>query len=275
MKLKDYMKGRLSEDERKLLPRAFDIIGDIAIIEIPAGLRKKRKDIAKALKAMHPRLKTVCNKTGERAGEYRLPSLELLLGKETLTEHREHGCRFRVDVRDAYFSGREATERQRVAAQVRPGERVLTMFSGVCPSPIIISKAQPGIEKAVGVELNPKAHALALENIRLNRAYGKVEAYCGDVREVCPKLGMKFDRIIMPLPKGAHEFLDVAFDVAKEGAVIHFYHWDREDDPFTGALRIVKAEARKAGRKVRVLGKHLVLPYGPRVWKICIEFRVS
>jgi tRNA (guanine37-N1)-methyltransferase len=277
MKLKDVLRDKLGKEELELVPRAFDIVGDVAIIEVPPELKKRKRDIALALKKLHPRVKTVCNKTGERSGKYRLPSLEVLVGKETETEHIEYGCRFRVDVGKAYFSGREGTERQRIAGKVKPGERVLVMFSGVCPSPIIIAKKQPKIAKVYGVEINPEAVEYARENIRMNRVPLLVEALCGDVRDVCPGLvrgGNRFDRIVMPLPKGAHEFLDVALKCVKKNGIIHFYHWDREDDLYTKALKIIENECKKAGLKCRILEKRKVLPYGPRIWKICIDFRV-
>ncbi len=143
MKLREALKGKVPDGKLAMVPSSFDIVGDVAIIEIPGELGRWKKDIAKALKGLHPRIAAVCNKTGERSGDYRLQSLELLLGTKTETEHLEYGCRFRVDVRKAYFSGREATERQRIAGMVKPGERVLVMFSGVCPSPIIIARRIP------------------------------------------------------------------------------------------------------------------------------------
>jgi tRNA (guanine37-N1)-methyltransferase len=275
MKLHDFLKDKLSRAELELVPRAFDIIGDIAIIEIPAELKKRKSVIAKALKSLNPRIKTVCNKTGERSGEFRLQALEILLGKETTTEHREAGCMFRLDVKKTYFSGREATERQRIASQIKPGESVLVMFSGVGPSPITIAKTQPKVDKVYGVDINPEANRYALENVRINRVQLKVEPICGDVRQVCPKLKLKFDRILMPLPKGAHAFLDVAFRCLKKGGIIHFYHWDKEEDLYTNALKFVQTAAKKTGKKVKILQKKRVLPYGPRVWKTCIDFRVG
>ena len=47
--------------------------------------------------------------------------------------------------------------------------------------------------------------------------------FCGDAAEIVPSLGLKFDRILMPLPKDAGLFLDVALSAAKPNAVIHFY----------------------------------------------------
>lgn len=274
MKLKDALKDKLTKKELVLVPRAFDITGDIAIIDIPPELDKKKKEIAKALKAIHPSIKTVCRKTGERSGDYRLHELKVILGRSTETEHKESGCRFRLDVKSTYFSGREGTERQRIAAQVKPKEKVLVMFSGVCPFPIVIGKVQPSVDSVVGVELNPDAHRYALDNVRINRAQMKVEPILGDVRKACAGLKGKFDRILMPLPKGAQDFLDVAISCAKKGGIVHFYYRDREDDPYTEALKLIRAEAKKAGRKVRILGKQKVLPYGPRIWKICIDFQV-
>ena len=274
MKLKDVLKEKLTKKELDLVPSAFDIIGDIAIIEIPKELGKRRHDIANALRKAHPRIKTVCSKTGERSGDYRLPSLETVLGKDTKTEHKEFGCRFRTDVKNAYFSPRESAERQRIAAQVKPNEKVLVMFSGVCPSPIIMAKVQPEVKKITAVELNPAAHEFALENIRINRVQLKVNPLCGDVRKVCPALREKFDRIVMPLPKGAHAFLDVAFSCIKKNGIIHFYHCDRKEDLYSGALDIIRKEAKKAGKNVKILNKRKVLPYGPRIWKICIDFKV-
>ncbi|UCD03436.1 MAG: class I SAM-dependent methyltransferase family protein [Candidatus Aenigmatarchaeota archaeon] len=274
MKLKEALKDVLSEEELKLAPRAFDIVGDVAIIEVPAELRKHRKKIAEAIKKTHPRLQTVCNKKGERSGDYRLSDLELILGKDTETEHTEFGGRFKTDVRKAYFSVRESTERQRIAKMIKPGEKVLVMFSGVSPSPIIYARFQPKVEKVYGIDMNPDAHRYAEQNVIINKVRDKVVPLLGDVRKVATSLKTKFDRITMPLPKGAHGFLDVAFSCIKNKGVIHFYHWDHEDKLYDGALEIIRKEAKKAKKKVKILDRRKILPYGPRIWKICVDFRV-
>jgi tRNA (guanine37-N1)-methyltransferase len=274
MNMKDVLKDKLTEKELAQVPRAFDIVGDVAIIEIPDELRKHRKKIAEALAKVNSNVRAVCNKKTGRSGDYRLNDIEVLLGKNTETEHRENGCRFRLDVRKAYFSVRESTERQRIGGMIKPGENVLVMFSGVGPSPVVYAKMQPGLNKVYGVELNPDAHRYARENVRINRVQAKVVPVCGNVRKTVPKLGVKFDRIAMPLPKGAHEFLDVAFGAAKKNGVIHFYHFDFENVLYDRALEYVHNAALKAKKKVKILDKRKVLPYGPRIWKICVDFRV-
>ncbi len=274
MNMKDILKERLSKEELSKVPRAFDVVGDVAIIEIPFELKHRKMDIAEALLKVNKHVKTVCDKYGERSGDYRLNELEILIGKSTVTEHKENNCRFRVDLSKAYFSARESTERLRIGRMIKPGENVLVMFSGVCPSPITYARMQKKIGSAYGVELNPDAHRYAEENVRLNKVKDKVIPLCGNVRELCPKLGKKFDRITMPLPKGAYEFLDTVFEVAAMGCVVHFYYYDRQEALYGKALEYVENAAKKAKRKIKILDKRKVLPYGPRIWKVCVEFMV-
>jgi tRNA (guanine37-N1)-methyltransferase len=83
----------------------------------------------------------------------------------------------------------------------------------------------------------------------------------------------KFDRILMPLPKSAEDFLEDALKVSKKGTIIHFYYFLPEDK-FSEAERLVDEECKKAGkewRKIRLVkcGQH-----APRVFRICLDFEV-
>ncbi len=119
--------------------KSFDVIGDIAIIEVPAGMNAKK--VAKEILESNNGIKVVCKKASERKGEYRTRDLEVIAGeKRTTTTHTEHGCKFMMDVAKAYFSPRELSERQRIANLVKDGESVLVMFSGVRALPVIIAK---------------------------------------------------------------------------------------------------------------------------------------
>ncbi len=272
MNLKEMLRGILSEEEAGRMVRGFDIIGDVAIIEIPEELRGRKKEIAEAVKRIHKSVKTVLMKSGEREGRFRLRRFETLLGGETVTEHREHGCRFRLDVRTCYFSPREATERQRVAEKVKAGESVLVMFAGIGPFSIVIARKQPEVKKVYSVEINPECVKYMKENIRINRVEGKVFPFLGDVRDVCEGWEKEFDRIVMPLPKEGYKYLDVAMRCAKPGGVIHFYHYSHENELWDETLNLIRQASEKTGRNARVLEKRKVLPYGPGVWKVCVEF---
>ena len=279
-RLKDLLKGRIPDKLLQLVPRSFDIVGSrmgsVAIVELPDEVKPYAVEVAKAIMSIHKNVKSVLVKASERLGEYRLRRLELVYGDEdTEVFHREHGCVFKLDPRRVYFSPREATERMRIARMVSPGERVLVMFSGVCPYPITIAKTQPLVEVVYGVELNPDAHRYCVENVRLNKVEGKVVPLPGDVREVCPSMEGMFDRVVMPLPKGAHMFLDLAIKCLKHRGVIHFYHWAREPDLFSEAEELLKKEAERQGCNVKIVGRRRVLPYAPRVWKVRVDAAVE
>lgn len=254
--------------------RAFDIIGDIAIVEIPPKNRGMEKAVAKRIMLLQKNIKAVYERIGGHEGKLRLQKLKYILGeKSTVTAHRENNISLKLDISKVYFSPRQATERKRVLSQIKKPETVLVMFSGIGPFAIEIAKNTPA--KAVyGVELNKIAHKYAVENAKLNKVESKVKLFCGDVRKTVPTLRKKFDRIIMPLPKGAESFLDVAFAAAKKRAIIHFYDFEKEEDIPTKAIEKVKKAAAAAKKKMRILAIVKCGQLAPRAYRVCVDFKV-
>ena len=261
-----------------LVPRSFDVIGSkgraVAVIEVPPELEQYGTSIGEALMRVQRNVMSVLSKGTERMGGFRVREMTLLAGDpNTEVLHKESGCVFKVDPAKAYFSPRESTEREKITSQVTLGERVLVMFSGVGPFAICIAKRQR-TASCVAVEFNPEGHRYCVENIRLNKVGDRVTAILGDVREVCPALGERFDRVLMPLPKGAYEYLDVAIPMVKPGGTLHFYHWAPRDDPFTDGERILSEAAEKRSRKAEVTDRVRVSQYSPSAWKIRIDARI-
>lgn len=281
MELKDLLKENLSGEELKLVPTSFDIIGNkqraVCIIEIPEELKAKEVEIAYAVMKLHKAVKSVLKKASERKGVYRKRGYRLIAGdKNTEVVHKEHGYLLRLDPQKVYFSPREGTERQRIAEQVKPNEIVLVMFSGISPFPIAIAKKQPRIDKVYAVELNRNAHRYAKENVRINRLSDKIILMPGDVREECKKLYGSCDRVVMPLPLGAENFLDIAINCLKpKGGIINFYSWGSEGDLFSNTLKLIQESTKNLNRRFEILEKRKVLPYKPRNFKICVDFRVK
>ena len=122
MDLIELLEKRLPPHELKHVKGSFDLIGDVAIVEIPDELAHRMQDIVEALVELYPRIKTVYGKGSARNGVYRLRELKLIYGDEKETEHKENGYRIRLDVRKVYFSPRVANERQRIAKQVKAHE---------------------------------------------------------------------------------------------------------------------------------------------------------
>ncbi len=265
MDLKEALKAKLTEKELKHLKTSFDVIGHVAILEIPPELVKKEKLIAQTLLKLHKNVKTVCKKSSDRKGVYRLRKLKKLGGNGFETIHKESGCIFKLDPRKTYFSVRESTERLRLAQEIKPKEKVLVLFSGIGPFGIVAAKKQPGCTVDM-VEINPQACKYADENIRLNKVSDRVKNYCGDIKKIHEKLG-KYDRIRMPLPETAYKFLDIAVQHCKKSGIIYLYCIMGDEN------KEIENEIKK--HKLKILNKRNVLPYAPGVWKVCLELKVG
>ncbi|MEM2298758.1 MAG: class I SAM-dependent methyltransferase family protein [Thermofilaceae archaeon] len=279
--LRGLLAERLGEDV-KYVPSSYDIIGSrsgaVAIVEFPEDAPPHvREVVAKTLLELHRNVRVVLEKLSERRGVYRLREYRVLAGEgSTEVVHIEHGVRLKLDPSKVYFSPREATERVRVASQVKPGEFVMVMFAGVGPYALMIAKKQPQVAKIVAIELNPVAYNYMVENIRLNRVEDKVLPVLGDVKEEARRWYGVCDRVVMPLPKGAHEFLDRAFQCLKpEGGVIHFYHWSLEQDLYSEAYALIEREAMLRNANIKVLDARVVSEYAPRVYKVCLDVLVT
>ena len=263
--LREALEGILSEEELQSLITAFDVIGDIAILEIPDELEGKEQEIAHALLKVHPNIKSVFKKLGAMEGEFRIRRLRHLAGENrTEAVYREHGCQFKLDVSKVYFSVRLSHERGRIADLVKENGKILVMFAGVGPFAIVIAKKHPDA-KITAVELNPDAVEYMRENAALNKC-GNIEVIEGDAAAF---EGKDFDRVIMPLPKSAHEFLSTAVKAAKEGGTIHFYSIVSIKDPFDEGLK--KARDAVPEAKLEMQSARIVKPYSADLVQVVLD----
>ncbi|MCW4004184.1 MAG: class I SAM-dependent methyltransferase family protein [Candidatus Bathyarchaeota archaeon] len=215
---------------------SFDIIGDIAIVKTPPDSNVDMKIIAKQIMQVHKNVKTVFAQTSAVRGDFRVRELRLLAGEgNTNTTYKESGCIFAVDVEKCYFSPRLSHERARVASQVKAGEVVVNMFSGVGCFSVIIAKTVPQVQ-IYSIDVNPTAFECMQKNVRINRVYGRVIPLLGDAKEIIQaKLQGVADRVLMPLPEKALEYLPVAVSALKKGGGwIHYYDFQHvlgNEDP--------------------------------------------
>jgi len=272
--LKIYLKKHFTAKELELFRKSFDIVGDIALLEIPRELSKKQKIIANAVLDMHTNIKAVYKELGGRKGKLRLQKLMWLAGeKRTETVCKENTIQLKLDVAKVYFSPRMATERKRIYNQIKNSEKVLVMFSGAGPYVIEIAK----LTKAAvvyGIEINKTAHRYSEQNAVLNKVEGKTKLFSGDVKKLVPRLKIKFDRIIMPLPKGASNYLGLALNYVKKGGVINYYDFlSSEDIPGTAISRVMDT-ANDLGKKARVIKVVKCGQLAPRMFRVCVDFKV-
>ena len=274
MRLREVLAKKLSIAEMEMLKTAYDTVGSIAIIEIPPELVKKEKIIAETLMSLQKNVKTVVKKVGIHSGEFRLQKVKIVAGQRTKeTEHKENNVRLLLHVEKVYFSPRLSTERKRIMEIVQPGEDILVMFSGCAPYPCVLGK-NTAAKSIIGVEINPVGHAYGLKNIVLNKLKN-VELHCGDVRNIVPQLKKKFDRVLMPLPRSAEDFLDIALGAVKKGGVVHFYDFLHESEIPYFSEKKIKAACKKSKKKCKILKWTKCGQYSPNKYRICVDFRVG
>jgi tRNA (guanine37-N1)-methyltransferase len=247
------LQNKLPPALRTLVPQAFDIIGDIVVIEIPQQLKPHQNLLGEAILQIHPNIKTVLGKAGDINGVYRIRDYTFIAGEHrTETVHREFGCSFHVNLAKAYFSPRLSHEHERVASLVQTGEVVADLFAGVGPFSVLIGKKCPDA-KVYAVDLNPDAVELLKRNVRANHVDGGVFPVCADAREIASgKLKGVADRVIMNLPETAIDFVDAACNAVKsEGGAVHFYGFVRRPDSIESLKQRFTEQVERNGRCVK------------------------
>jgi len=277
--LKDYLAERLNPQELKLLYSSYDIVGDIAIIRVPQNLKHRTEEIAKAIMHINNHIKTVLYQSSPVLGDLRLRELRWVAGeKKTETIHREHGCFFKVDLDRCYFSPRLLYERERIAKKVKPGEVIVNMFSGVGCYSIIIAKHSQA-RKVYSIDINPAAIEYQKENVRLNKVENIVEPILGDAKEVInERLRNIADRVLMPLPEKAYDYLDFAVMALKPGkGTIHYYgftHAKKDENPIRKVKEKVSKKLNSLNLDFNISFGKVVRTVGPRWFQIVLDTSV-
>ena len=234
------------------LPQALDIVGDIAIVEIPPELKAYGNLIGETILKTHKNIKTVLAKAGAINGTYRLREFSFIAGEhKTQTVHREFGCQYHVDLAKTYFSPRLSHEHQRVASLVQAGETVVDLFAGVGPFSVLTAKKNPEA-KVYAVDINPEAVELLKINVRLNRVENRAFPILGDARKItATRLKGLADHVIMNLPETAIEFIDAGCQAIKpEGGEVHFYAFVRSPDLIENLKLRFSEAVEKSGKSV-------------------------
>jgi tRNA (guanine37-N1)-methyltransferase len=262
--LKDCLKGKIEDKKIDEINKSYDVIGDIVILEIGNDLENEKNLIGEAA-LKFTKKKSVYRKIGKTKGVSRLRELEIIAGDDiSETFHREHGNRFMLDVKKVFFSPRLATERERILEQVKDGEIIIDMFTGV--GPFAISMARKHDIKVYAVDINPKAFYYLKKNITLNKVNNKVIPILGNASEFLDQNKIQADRIIMNLPGKAYNFLKSAIDSLKTGGILHYYEFASDFKETTKRLETVSYP-----RRVKILNKKRVRSISPCKWHIGID----
>lgn len=275
------LQERLAIQESGKIYNSYDIVGDIAIIKVPNDNIENATHAAQAIMRLYPRkVKTVLLQTGAVQGDFRVRELKFLAGEnKTVTLHREEGCRFRVDVEKCYISPRLLHEHQRIPRLVKSGEVVVNMFAGVgCFSILIAKKANAAT--VYSIDINPVAYDYMQENVMINLVFNRVFPLLGDSKEiVLSQLQGVADRVLMPLPELALEYLPYALRALKpSGGWVHYFdfmHAAKTEDPLEKTRKKVKAKLDGLGVKYEVALSRVVRSTGPNWYQTVLDLQIT
>jgi tRNA wybutosine-synthesizing protein 2 len=267
--LEQLLRAKLTKYEKGLLPRRWQILGDLVLVNIPSVIAHHKSEIGNAFLEIYPRCKSVLWDKGVQ-GSLRTPQVEVIAGAGTKTEHKENYCKFALDASRVMFCAGNFSERLRMS-KFGSNERVLDMFSGIGQLSIPMAvHSHPQL--IVAVELNAIAYSFLRQNIALNKVTHIVQPLLGDCADITPN--EKFDRIIMG-HFDARDYLSTALLALTPGGVLHYHELVPSELMHKRPYAHIERAAAATARSVDRLKTHKVKDYAPGIAHVVIDATIS
>jgi tRNA (guanine37-N1)-methyltransferase len=122
-----------------------------------------------------------------------------------------------------------------------------------------------------GLEIN-NLYIYEYDEIIENIKYKKLR-YIRELENL-EKFNKKFDRIIMPLPKESHTFLEYAIPLIKNNGIIHLYQFFEEEEIKEKAIYLLEKYSSELNFKYEILNILKVGDIAPGNYRVCIDFKV-
>ena len=268
----------MKELRMKWVKPKIEYIGDIAIIK-PPFYNKINIDYIKLLAneviEKQKFVKSVWLATSPVKGKEKTRNFIHIAGeKRSHTIYKEHGCLFKVDIRNVFITPRLSFEHLRVAYMIRENETIINMFAGVGLFSIIIAKkSKPFLVHSI--DINPHAYKLMKENIALNKVERVVIPYLGDAGNIIKEvLQNSADRVLMPLPEIALEYLGYAILSIRKIGFIHIYlhvNSKKYQDPIEVARELLANKLNGFKVSYEIRGSRIVRSVGPRLYQVVLD----
>ena len=266
-------RGKPPRSLRELFPglelHSYVAVGDIVVFHPRAGIPLSDLEAAARYLVAERGYRSVYAKL-ETTGVERRARLILLAGEDNpVTLLREYGLEFIVDVSKAYVNPRLGYERRRIALQVKRGELVLDLFTGVGGHAVHI--AHHAKAEVLAIDINPHAVELLAMNIRRNKKKlkGLIHPIQGDASTAPRMIRRKADRIISDNPTMHDKFINVECSLSKKGTVIHHYMVANDELDPSDILTVYGEH----GCLVSLTDYRRALPYSPRksIWSLTLR----
>jgi tRNA (guanine37-N1)-methyltransferase len=267
------------------LTKRLDIVGDIAILKAPEAVSESRFQLARELLKETPRIKVVYKQSSPVSGDYRLRELEWLAGeRRSITTYKEHGCLVEVDVQKDYFSPRLARERTIIATQVKnrelatgTGEFVVNMFAGVGTFSLRIAR-ETSLSKIFSIDVNPDAFNRMFRNVLTNKVLNRIICVYGDATNLVENpLRRRADRILMPLPEKAIQYLEPALHALKnEGGIINlenFVYAGKGTSPIDSSRTLLQTKLQSLNCDYEIEDERVIRSVGPGWYQVAHDVR--
>ncbi|MHA1512565.1 MAG: class I SAM-dependent methyltransferase [Candidatus Hodarchaeales archaeon] len=223
--ISNILKIEFPEEPWEEISLKFDQIGSICLLRLNPEITTKefRVRTGQLIVNNQPKIKTAVNKLNITSGIERIYPIEYLSGvKNFKSWHREYGVYIKVDLEKAYFNPRLAEEHRRLSLEIKKGERILDLFTGVGPFALLCAKA---VECQVyAVDINPYAITCLKESIHRNKLKGEIYPITGDSSKIL-KVNNTYNRIIINLPGKSIDYLELAVNLVKKNGFINFYQF--------------------------------------------------
>ena len=255
------------------IPMKWEMVGDVLVLRFNKAIAPHKLVVAKAYKD-ELSAKAVLEETGKVTGELRIPTMNVLLGSETRTVHKENGILYELDARTILFSSGNVDERIRMG-RLGPleGETVVDMFCGIgyFTLPLAVYSRPKCIYSC---EKNPESYSYLIKNIERNKVKDIVRPLLGDNRETAPE-GVAH-RIIMGYVGYTHEFLPKAMTVLRpEGGVIHYHETcPNELLPHRPNARLKQA-CESSGRRLEIYKMRKIKSFAPGITHVVVDARIG
>jgi tRNA wybutosine-synthesizing protein 2 len=214
-----------------LLPHRWKRVGTVAILELKPELLQWKHNIGEIYLSSLEEIQTIAHKIGITTTIKRQPNFEVLAGKkETITLHKELGCKFWIDPLKLTFSNGNHAERQRMITISINHEKIIDMFAcvGNLSLPIAVHNTTA---KIIGIEINSDAYRLLVKNVQENKLMDRYKPILGDNREKTPENWA--NRVIMGYFAVDHDQIATALASLKQhkGGTIHIHGLSGSQQP--------------------------------------------
>ena len=277
-KLKEKLKGKLTEEQLALLPRGFQTLGKVIILKLNQKLLIQKKLIGEVCLELFPKIKSVYVNLGKIIGTFREPEkIELIAGEDNpIVEHKEHDVIYRFDITKIMFSKGNVNERRFLATLVKKREIIVDMFAGIGYFSLPIAK-HSAAERIYSIELNPESYKFLVENIKINRLEDKIIPINGDCKQEVlelSKTGVRADRVIMGVFPAPKEYIKEALTLTKDNGSIFHYEGVVEKEKYTTLFEDFNEVAESNHYKCELNSYRFVKSYGPNLFHTVLDIFV-